>query len=91
MKKYTLDIKFGMNTNIDIDHEKNVTDEEFEGLLKSLRPIFEKLTNDTKFCVVDQKLINNFMHKLMVELNHIGKVIYFEQIAQFEVCIAFMA
>lgn len=91
MKKYTLDIKFGMNTNIDIDHEESVTDEEFEGLLKSLRPVFEKLTNDTKFCVVDQKLINNFMHKLMVELNHIGKVIYFEQIAQFEVCIAFMA
>lgn len=91
MKKYTLDIKFGMNTNIDIDHEESVTDEEFEGLLKSLRPIFEKLTNDTKFCVVDQKLINNFMHKLMVELNNIGKVIYFEQIAQFEVCVAFMA
>lgn len=91
MKKYTLDIKFGENTNIDIDHEASVTDEEFEGLLKSLRPIFEKLTNDTKFCVVDQKLIGNFMHKLMIELNNIGKVIYSEQIAQFEVCMAFMA
>lgn len=31
------------------------------------------------------------MHKLMIELNNIGKVIYFEQIAQFEVCMAFMA
>lgn len=91
MKKYTLYIKFGENTNIDIDHEASVTDEEFEGLLKSLRPIFEKLTNDTKFCIVDQKLIGNFMHKLMIELNNIGEVIYFEQIAQFEVCMAFMA
>ena len=91
MKKYTLYIKFGQNVNIDIDHEESVTDEEFEGLLKSLRPIFEKLTNDTKFCVVDQKLIGNYMHKLMIELNHIGEVVYFEQIAQFEVCMAFMA
>ena len=91
MKKYTLDIKFGENTNINIDHEASVTDEEFEGLLKSLRPIFEKLTNDTKFCIIDQKLIGNFMYKLMIELNNIGKVIYFEQIAQFEVCMAFMA
>lgn len=91
MKKYTLDIKFGTNVNIDIDHEESVTDEEFEGLLKSLRPIFEKLTNDTKFCVVDQKLIGNFIHKLIIELNNIGEVIYFEQIAQFEVCMAFMA
>lgn len=91
MKKYTLDIKFGKTVNIDIDHEASVTEEEFESLLKSLRPIFEKLTNDTRFCLVDQKLIDNYMHKLRFELDNIGKVIYYEQIAQFEVCVAFMA
>ena len=88
MKKYTLFIKFGKSAEINIDHAPDVTDEEFEKVLVELR----KLNFDAfKFRPVDQTYVKDACDYIANELNNIGKVVYAQQISEFESAFAFMA
>lgn len=91
MKKYFLDIKFGRDTKIDIDKAPDVTTEELEKVLVELRKIFEKAEHNFKFRMVDQRYVSDFCNFLNIELRNVGIVVRIEQIAQFEICVAFMA
>lgn len=88
MKKYVLDVKLGRDTDINIDHAPDVTDEEFEKVLVELRKLdFSQF----KFRPVNQFYVADFVKYLTKELNNIGTVIRCEQIEQFRLVFAFMA
>lgn len=91
MKKYVLDIRFGAEAKIDIDHAPDVTTEEFEKVLDELRKIMDTILPEFRFRAVDRLYVADISGRLVKELNNIGKVVRAEQIEEFRVCFAFMA
>lgn len=92
MKKYVLDIKIGTNTEIDIDHAPDVTEEEFMKVIEGVKKFMDSdFIKKFKFRAIDRLYKMDFERFLVSELNNIGKVIRHEWIEEFRICIAFMA
>ena len=88
MKKYTLHIKFGKDSRIDVDREKSVTDEEFQIFISAVQVLADKFFTNNNGRVVDKFFSNDFINYFCTEFNKLGKVEKYDFLSDIEVLLA---
>lgn len=88
MKRYTLHVKFGKNSVINVNCEKSVTDEEFQIFISAVQVLADKFFANNNGRVVNKFFSNDFINYFCAEFNKLGKVERYDFLSDTEVLFA---
>ena len=88
MKRYTLHVKFGKNSTMNVNPEKSVTDEEFQIFISAVQVLADKFFTNNNGRLVDRFFSNNFIDYFCAEFNKLGKVERYDFLSDTEMLFA---